>query len=132
MKWYDAYTGEQTRTEYTIVSGGALKLSVSSLSKDIAATVKKQQTQPQVSLNLITDKVSALPSEVITYTLQYANKGSGNAVNVEITLPIPANTTFISADGGGTYDSAAGCVRWIIPSLTPGVSGQYTVKVSVN
>lgn len=132
VKWYDAYTGEQTRTEYTVVSGGALKLSVSSLSKDTAATVKKQQTQPQVGLNLITDKTSALPSEVITYTLQYVNKGSGNAVNVEITLPIPANTTFIGADGSGTYDSAAGCVRWIIPSLAPGASGQYTIKVSVN
>ena len=134
VKWFDTYTGQQTRTEYTIVSGGALKLSVSSLLTDTAAIAEKEQTQPQVSLTLVIDKNSASPTEIVTYTLQYTNKGTGNAANVEITLPIPANTTYIggSVSGGGTYDQAANCVRWVIPSLVPGASGQYTARVSVN
>ena len=134
INWYDTYTGALARTESQNVVGGALKLSVTSLSKDIAAIVTKSQLHPQVSVTLTADKVTAAPSEVVTYTMRYENEGSGDAVNVEVKLPIPANTTYIpgSASTGGAYDPAANCVRWIVPILQPGVSGECAVKVKVN
>jgi len=135
VSWYDAYTGELVRTETKTVVGGMLGISVSSLSTDTAAIVARIQahTQPQVNLALAADKAIAVPSEVVTYTLTYSNAGTGDAINVEITLPIPANTAFVSgsASSGGTYDSAANAVRWVMPVLAPGASGQCSVKVMV-
>ncbi|MCX6374711.1 MAG: hypothetical protein NTU88_01500 [Armatimonadetes bacterium] len=72
-----------------------------------------------------------MPSDTVTYTLAYTNKGSGDAVNVNITLPIPANMTYVFGSGG-TYDAAANSVRWVVPLLAPGASGQCTVKVRIN
>jgi len=134
IKWYDTYTGLLTGTESQNIVGGVLKLSVASLSKDVAAIVTKQQAQPQVSLTLTADKLSAVPLEVVTYTLRYKNEGSVDAVNVEVKLPIPADTTYIagSASPGGTYDPAANCVRWTVAILPPGASGEFTAKVRVN
>lgn len=132
--WYDTYTGSLVRTESANAVGGALQLSVSSLSTDTAVVVQKIQAQPQLSLVLTVDKTTAVPSEVITYTLDYTNEGDGEAVNVELTLPIPANTTFVSGSvsDGGVYDPAANCVRWAVPTLGPGASGRCVAKVKVN
>ncbi|HUV04025.1 MAG TPA: DUF11 domain-containing protein [Armatimonadota bacterium] len=134
ISWYDTYTGALVRTESQNVIGGTLKLSVSSLSKDIAAILTKQETQPRVSLTLTADKLLAAPTEVVTYTVSYRNEGAGDAVNVEVKLPIPANTTYISgsASPGGTYDPVASCVRWTLAILPLGASGECTAKVKVD
>jgi uncharacterized repeat protein (TIGR01451 family) len=131
--WYDAYSGKPAQTALVNVSGGALTLSVSSLSTDVAVIVRKTQatTQPEVSIVLTADKSTAFSGDVVTYTLAYTNKGSGDAVNVNITLPIPANTTYVPGSGG-TYDAASNSVRWVVPALAPGASGQCTVKVRIN
>ena len=133
--WYDTYTGKLVRTEGVSVTGGAMKLSVSSLSTDVAAIVQKVGgSQPQVALTLSVDKASVMPADIVTYTLAYTNKGSGDAVNVVVSLPIPANTVFVSgsATNGGVYDPATNCVRWTLPALSSGAAGQCIAKVKVN
>ncbi len=71
----------------------------------------------------------AAPGSTILYTLNYGNKGSTNATNVVITDPLPANTTFVSATGGGLY--TAPNVAWNVGSLAAGASGavQFTVQI---
>src|SRR5206468_65032 len=65
----------------------------------------------------------------ITYTLSYSNTGNMNATGVVITDTIPANTTFVSATGGGTL--AAGVVTWNIGNVNAGVSSSVQLVVQV-
>src|SRR5439155_1582540 len=65
----------------------------------------------------------------ITYTISYANTGTAGATNVVITDTIPANTSFVSATGGGTL--AAGVVTWNIGALAAGASSTVQLVVAV-
>ncbi len=138
IDWYDTYTGAKLKSETKSVTSGTLTLSVSALSKDTAAIIKNGGTSassdPKVILQISADKVSAVPSDVVTYTIIYANTGSGVAANVAVTFPIPSNTTYVdgSASNGGTYDSATKTVRWNVPSVPAGLSGKYTAQVRIN
>ena len=60
------------------------------------------------------------------YTLTVSNIGNADATGVKITDPVPANTTFVSADNGGTNNS--GVVTWT--GLTVPAAGSATVHVS--
>ncbi len=60
--------------------------------------------------------------ENITYTITYANTGNAAANSVVITDPLPANTTFVSASGGGLHVGAN--VVWNLGTLNGGVTGQ--------
>src|SRR5207245_777900 len=66
----------------------------------------------------------------ITYTISYSNTGNANATNTVISDTVPANTTFVSATGGGTL--AGGVVTWNIGALNAGVSGSVQMVVKVN
>lgn len=48
----------------------------------------------------------------LTYTLQWSVGGNAPATNVVITDPLPANTTFVSADNGGSYNAGTNAVTW--------------------
>src|SRR5207247_2196679 len=64
-----------------------------------------------------------------TYTISYSNTGNANATGVVITDTIPANTSFVSATGGGTL--AAGVVTWNIGALAAGTSTSVQLVVAV-
>lgn len=134
VSWYDTYTGGLIRTDTASVTGNALKLSVSGLSTDVAAIISPSTTvsMPNIKLTLTASKTTAAPSDVIVYTIAYTNTG-GAASNLTITLPIPANTTFVagSATGNGTYNSAANNVTWLISSVSAGGSGSVSASVKV-
>src|SRR5437773_2110653 len=65
----------------------------------------------------------------ITYTLSYSNTGNANATGVVISDTVPANTSFVSATGGGTL--AAGVVTWNIGALAAGASTSVQLVVAV-
>lgn len=70
------------------------------------------------------------PGDEIVYTLAYSNSGTGEATNVFIVDPLPANTSFVSASDGGSL--VGGAVRWnSIGTLAAGASGSVTLKVKV-
>jgi len=66
----------------------------------------------------------------ITYTLNFQNTGNADATNVVVSDMVPANTTFVSAVGGGAPDPA-GVVSFSVGTLPAGGSGsvQMTVRV---
>ncbi|PYT16815.1 MAG: hypothetical protein DMF51_03805, partial [Acidobacteria bacterium] len=66
----------------------------------------------------------------LTYTLSYSNTGSAGATGVILSDTVPANTTFVSATGGGSLST--GVVTWSIGSLAAGASGSVTLTVRVN
>ncbi|MHB0999445.1 MAG: metallophosphoesterase [Armatimonadota bacterium] len=87
-----------------------------------------------MSLTISADKSTALPADVITYTLRYSNTGAGPASNVQLRIPVPANTTYVSgsASTGGAYDSASNSVLWTVSSIAAGASGTCTARVKIN
>jgi uncharacterized repeat protein (TIGR01451 family) len=75
------------------------------------------------------------PGSKIDYTLTLHNIGNADATGVTITDPIPANTSFVSADSGGTY--ANGKVTWSGLAVSKGAAGtggstsvKFTVRIS--
>ena len=69
------------------------------------------------------------PGSNIDYTLTVFNIGNAAATNVTITDPIPANTTFVSADQGGQADTT---VRWTGKTIPAGgsISVHFTANIS--
>jgi uncharacterized repeat protein (TIGR01451 family) len=68
------------------------------------------------------------PSSNVTYTLTLKNIGNAAATGVSITDPVPANTSFVSADSGGTQ--SGGTVTWTAASIAAG--GSTTVHFTVS
>ncbi len=89
--------------------------------------------------------VTAIPGEVLTYTIAYANLSAGPLTTIEITDVTPAYTVFEGATcgtlGGGLSAcavttepavGATGTVTWTLTgTLAPGASGSVTFQVSV-
>jgi uncharacterized repeat protein (TIGR01451 family) len=69
------------------------------------------------------------PSSNVTYTLTLRNIGNAGATGVTLTDPVPANTTFVSADSGGT--ESGGTVTWTIASIPAGGSVSVHFIVSI-
>src|SRR5436309_2590871 len=65
----------------------------------------------------------------LTYTLSYSNTGNANATGVVITDTVPANTTFVSATGGGTLSGSV--VTWSPGNLAAGASGSDQMVVRI-
>ncbi len=65
----------------------------------------------------------------LTYTLSYANNGNASATTVVLSDTLPANTTFVSATGGGTASGSV--VTWNLGALAAGASGSTTLTVRV-
>ena len=81
----------------------------------------------------ITKSDSADPvvaGEDLTYTLVVANAGPSDATNVVVSDPLPAGTSFVSADGGGL--ESAGTVTWNLGALADGGTATLHVTVHVN
>jgi uncharacterized repeat protein (TIGR01451 family) len=74
--------------------------------------------------------------DTITYTLAYDNSENTQAVhNVTITDTLPSEVSFVSATGGGIYDSAAHAVAWDIGTIAtddPPGSAQVVVEISAD
>ena len=66
----------------------------------------------------------------LLYTLAYQNVGTDQATDVVLTDTLPANTTFVSATGGGTH--TGGIVTWNPGILPAGAGGTVSVIVAVD
>jgi uncharacterized repeat protein (TIGR01451 family) len=108
-------------------------------------------TQVSSSAGLVlsksTDKTTAQPSEILTYTIVYQNNGSTPLNAIVINDATPAFTTFISATciaplpaaiGACSVNIApaiggVGAVQWVFTgSLAPAAAGQVEFRVKVN
>jgi uncharacterized repeat protein (TIGR01451 family) len=71
-----------------------------------------------------------LPGGQLAYTYVYESTGTASAPAATLTATVPANTTFVSATAGGTFDGASS-VSWDLGGLAVGVSGSPTMTVAV-
>jgi uncharacterized repeat protein (TIGR01451 family) len=116
-------------TQRVLVAGthgrGALRLN------DASAPV------PALVVSKVDAAVPVGPSSHVNYTLTLNNIGNADATGVTIKDPLPANTSFVSADQGGTAQN--GVVTWsnlTVPKAgsgaTPGVPGVIQVHFTVS
>ncbi len=73
--------------------------------------------QPNMKIFKAIDKTYAFPNDLITFWINYRNYGSVNAAGVTIIDTLPNAFTFVSATGGGTYNSANNTVTWSIGTV---------------
>ncbi len=83
---------------------------------------------PAVAIDEDRDPVPA--GDVLTYTVRYGNP-SGTTISASaLSLTLAANTSFVSATGGGSH--AGGVVSWPLGTLSAGATGQHEVQVLVD
>ena len=93
-----------------------------------AFSIQDSGTVPALVLSKVDAGTPVGPSSNVTYTLTVKNIGNANATGVTITDPVPANTTFVSADNGGTNSN--GTVTW--SNLTVPAGGSTSVHFTVS
>lgn len=71
--------------------------------------------------------ITALPGQVLTYTLTIQNIGNQDATGVRATDTLPVHTSFLAASDGGTH--SAGQVTW--PPFNLGAGATITRSVTV-
>ncbi|MBB4663764.1 DUF11 domain-containing protein [Conexibacter arvalis] len=71
-----------------------------------------------------------VPGEGYEWRLRVRNLGPSDAQDVVVTDPLPAGTSFVSADGGCTH--AAGTVRCEIGTAPVGYDRTFTLRVAVD
>ena len=59
------------------------------------------------------------------------NTGNADATQVAVTDQLPAGIDFVSATGGGSFDTNTRKVTWSIASLATGATQSFDLVVSV-
>ncbi|MDQ1315498.1 MAG: large repetitive protein, partial [Pseudomonadota bacterium] len=106
---------------------------------DATAAVYIDTPRPVLTISktanrILVDPAAAAPGNQVVFTLDYANSGNADAGNVEISDPLPAGFTFVSATGGPSATPLAGqngIVTWTFASLPAGTSGTVSVTAQV-
>ena len=80
---------------------------------------------PDLTVTKTDSRISAVPGETLTYTIEVNNLGTQTAENVVIEDTLPAGLTFVAASNGGIF--ANGVVTFEIPSLAVGVVESPTI-----
>jgi uncharacterized repeat protein (TIGR01451 family) len=86
-------------------------------------------TNPALVVSKVDAGIPVGPASTLTYTITLRNIGNGPATGVTITDPLPDNTSFVSADNGGTLSN--GTVTWSGLSVNAGASTKVTLTVNI-
>src|SRR5207249_7305069 len=78
------------------------------------------KTEADLSITKTDDRDPVTAGTDLTYTLTVHTAGPSDAQNVVVSDPVPAGTTFVSADGGGT--DTAGTVSWNLGTIPAGAA----------
>ena len=73
-------------------------------------------------------KLRRLPAGVFPTTLAYHNGTTSALSNAQLSLPVPAGASFVSANEGGVLGTD-GVVRWTLSSVPAGASGEVNINL---
>jgi uncharacterized membrane protein affecting hemolysin expression len=109
--------------------GSVVTLVVSDEARSISfsneATVK---SVPAAVLELSTEQGPTTSGGNFSYTLAYHNGTTSALANAQLSLPVPAGASFVSADGGGVLATGE-VVRWTLSSVPAGGSGLVNINL---
>lgn len=83
-----------------------------------------------LSLDMSVDNDMPIVGEQIVFTIDLTNNGPDTASNVVVTSLLPSGFTYVSDDGGLTYDEVTG--EWTISSINPGETVTLNITATVN
>jgi uncharacterized repeat protein (TIGR01451 family) len=92
-----------------------------------AYTLQNRNALPALVVSKADSGVPAGPGRTIDYTITVKNIGNADATGVTVRDPIPARTSFVSADSGGRVQSGQTVWR----HLTVPAGGSISLKLSV-
>lgn len=114
--------GELLRSQLTATSSNTGQVS--------AALDAQVDPSPLLHLDLMPGEGPATAEVPFTYTLTIGNVGNKNPTDVALALPVPDETSFVAATGGGTLNG--GVVTWDVGLLGVGQSRQVQLTVRPN
>ena len=123
---YSVSDGDFIRNRSTIQSNEQATLR----SNDVVNLVSTSTTQPALSFTKTDSPDPVFVNNPLSYEIRIRNDGTGPLTDVVIRDPLPANTTFISADGGG--GPVGNEILWQIDTLAPGESRALHLVVRVD
>jgi extracellular elastinolytic metalloproteinase len=74
---------------------------------------------------------TATPGSNVTYTISYTNLGPAASANAMVTDVLPAELSFVSATGGGTYTAANRTVRWGLGTVAVNGTGSRSFTATI-
>ncbi len=98
--------------------------------RDVLETLECVPDAPVLSISKTGSPDPVPAGGNLTYTIHLHNTGNASATNVVVTDTLPANTTFVSASGGGTPDPGA-IVHWNLGTVPAGSAGVLQLVVRV-
>ncbi|GIV05862.1 MAG: hypothetical protein KatS3mg016_1437 [Fimbriimonadales bacterium] len=84
---------------------------------------------PEIVMSLSPQQITALPGDIVTFTVQYRNNGLVDATNVKISVPLPEGLEFVSSSTGGQYLNQQ--ITWTLPQVRVGQSGTLTFQARI-
>jgi hypothetical protein len=76
-------------------------------------------SDPELSVSHDDGVGTVVPGGQLTYATTVSDPAAGStAVGVTLSVGVPAGATFVSADGGGSYDPATGTVTWSLGDVS--------------
>lgn len=72
-----------------------------------------------------------MPGANTTYTINVTNNGPSTITGALVTDPLPANTTFVLATNGATYDAGTKTVRFLTGTLPSGDSIRFDLTLAI-
>src|SRR5205085_9694111 len=94
-------------------------------------TVADTVSAPALVLSKVDAGKPVGPSSNVSYTIKLKNIGNAPATSATISDPVPANTSFVSAQDGGTYSATTNQVTWAGLTLAPGAGTTVHFTVSI-
>ena len=123
----DSGTGGQTITNTArVTSADQIDLNPDNNSDSADITVQV------ADLSILKDVNDTTPDEGdnIMYTVIVSNAGPDDATGVQVTDMLPTAVTYVSDDGGGTYDSSTGV--WNVGDVASGESDTLRITATVD
>ena len=98
------------------------------LNSIFAGSCTHAEGQPVIAVTAAAPAVTA--AATVSFTLSYSNLGPGPGLGIQLADTLPANASFVSATGGGTF--SGGTVTWNLGDLASGASGNVSVTVNLS
>ena len=84
-----------------------------------------------LNLSLSTSQASVAPGQEFSYGFSCSTPGSSGVAGAVLRVPVPAGTTFVTADNGGAL-GGDGVVQWSLGALGAGANEQVHLTLAAN